>query len=327
MSKERVTIIGAGITGLACAHVLSSSFDVTIMARDLPGDLGLNWASPWAGAVFHHQRTTDPMLRKMQRDSFDFYHSLANSDASSGVKIYPMTEYFDTKDNDSEVWYKDLVADYHIIPKSDLPSGITFGVKYTTLGMNPQVLLPWLRRKLEKASVEFIRREVASISQARALTGSKLIVNASGVGAQILAHDEAVRPVRGQTMFVKTDFEELAMLEGTEYTYVIPRAGSGGAIIGGIKSDRLDADVDAGLRGDILRRVNRITNGAFKDVDLNSVEDIIGFRPGRKGGPRVEREGDVVHAYGVEGAGYIYSFGVAARVKTLLEGGGRTSKL
>jgi D-amino-acid oxidase len=88
----------------------------------------------------------------------------------------------------------------------------------------------------------------------------------------------------------------------------------------GIKSERLDTAVDVELKSDILMRVNRITNGAFKGLDLNGVTDIVGFRPGRKGGLRVEREGDVVHAYGVEGAGFIYSFGVAERVSGLIEG-------
>jgi len=45
--KESVGIIGAGITGLATAYILSRKRDVTIVARDLPGDLGTDWASPW----------------------------------------------------------------------------------------------------------------------------------------------------------------------------------------------------------------------------------------------------------------------------------------
>lgn len=45
--EEPIGIIGAGITGLATADMLSSNHKVTIIARDLPGDLGLNWASPW----------------------------------------------------------------------------------------------------------------------------------------------------------------------------------------------------------------------------------------------------------------------------------------
>jgi glycine/D-amino acid oxidase-like deaminating enzyme len=45
--KESIGILGAGITGLATAYVLASKHNVTIVARDLPGDLGLGWASPW----------------------------------------------------------------------------------------------------------------------------------------------------------------------------------------------------------------------------------------------------------------------------------------
>jgi glycine/D-amino acid oxidase-like deaminating enzyme len=45
--KESICIVGAGITGLATAYVLSPKYSITIIARDLPGDLGTNWASPW----------------------------------------------------------------------------------------------------------------------------------------------------------------------------------------------------------------------------------------------------------------------------------------
>ena len=45
--EETIGIVGAGITGLANAYVLSSKYIITIIARDLPGDLGTRWASPW----------------------------------------------------------------------------------------------------------------------------------------------------------------------------------------------------------------------------------------------------------------------------------------
>jgi glycine/D-amino acid oxidase-like deaminating enzyme len=49
---EPIGIIGAGITGLATAMVLSSKHEVTIVARDMPGDLGFNWASPWFASPY-----------------------------------------------------------------------------------------------------------------------------------------------------------------------------------------------------------------------------------------------------------------------------------
>jgi glycine/D-amino acid oxidase-like deaminating enzyme len=257
----------------------------------------------------------------MQRTCFKFYWELAHQDSSSGVKVYPMTEYFDDRSDDSTAWYKDLMPNYRVIPASELPSGTTFGIKYTAIAMNPLILLPWLRKKLVAKNVKFIQAEIKSIDEARSLTRATTIVNASGVGAKTLAGDESVKPVRGQTMFVETDFNELVMREGYEYTYVIPRAGSGGVIMGGYKSDRLDSEVDVELKNDILMRVNRITKDAFKDLDLSTVTDIVGFRPGRGEGLRVEREGDVVHAYGGEGAGYIYSFGVADKVRDLIPDG------
>lgn len=264
----------------------------------------------------------------MQTDSFRYYLELARQHPESGVQILPMTELFDDREDDEDVWYRSLMSDYRPIPKSELPEGCTFGARYDTLAMNPSLLLPWLRNQLLARGVAFSRMEVQSLDQVKSLLGDvKIVINATGVGAKVLAGDDKVRKVRGQTMFVKTDFNELVMKEGSEYTYVIPRAGSGGVILGGIKSDRLDEEVDVELKSDILKRVNRATHGAFEGVDLDKVTDIVGFRPGRENGLRVEREGNVVHAYGAAGTGYIYSFGVAERVKGLVEGTATKSKL
>ena len=49
--KDSIGIVGAGITGLATAYVLSSKYEITIVARDLPGDLGVGWASPWYNSI------------------------------------------------------------------------------------------------------------------------------------------------------------------------------------------------------------------------------------------------------------------------------------
>jgi D-amino-acid oxidase len=109
-----------------------------------------------AGAVFHPQKDATRIQQVMLRNSFKFYWNLAHEDPSGGVKVYPMTEYFDDQANDSNIWYKTLIPGYRVIPSSQLPSGVAFGVKYTTLAMNPLLLLPWLKEKLGARGVKFI---------------------------------------------------------------------------------------------------------------------------------------------------------------------------
>lgn len=211
---------------------------------------------------------------------------------------------------------------YRLIPKESLPDGVKVGFTYTSLAINPTFLLPWIQKQLLARGVKIVRKTLSSIDEARRISGSKVIVHASGLGAFTLANDKNVEGIRGQTMFIKTDFEELKMHQGSHYTYVIPRMFTNGAIIGGISQPgNHDRNVDETLRADILQRVKTLTNGDLDSVTLEkSVEkDIVAFRPGRKGGYRLEIEGDTVHAYGFAGLGYIFSYGVALKVRELVD--------
>lgn len=120
-------------------------------------------------------------------------------------------------------------------------------------------------------------------------------------------------------MFVKTDkLDEAMIIQGSQYKYVIPRPSDEHVILGGVTQPgdkRIQPDLD--LRADILRRANTMTNGAFSWVDIKHdvVKDIVGFRPSRRGGIRVEREGNIIYAYGLSGLGYLYAFGVAEKVR------------
>lgn len=187
--------------------------------------------------------------------------------------------------------------------------------------INPHFLLPWIQKQLEARGVRFIRRTLDSIDEARKILNSKLIVNASGLGALTLANDSNVEAVRGQTMFITTDFEELKMHQGSHYTYVIPRMFTNGAIIGGVSQPgSLDRKVDPPTRSDIIRRVQALTNGEIGPIDSKDIQkDIVAFRPGRKGGYRLEPEGQTIHAYGFAGLGYIFSYGVAMKVRELID--------
>lgn len=246
-----------------------------------------------------------------------FTYCIADQGTYQTVKA---TEYFTDRETDDAIWYKEFVPKYKLLPKGSLPPGYKVGYSFETCLANPEVFLPWLKKTLEGLGVNFIRSEVKSLLEAKAMTGASIVVNASGLGAKTLATDSAVVGYRGQTMFVKSDYNEVRLINGHEYTYVIPRMFSGGVILGGISQENnFDGTVDTNLRKDILRRVNRMTGGAFEYVNIDTdVKDIVGVRPGRKGGIRVELDGDTVHAYGFKGAGYVYSFGAAAKVKRLV---------
>lgn len=193
--------------------------------------------------------------------------------------------------------------------------------------VDPNVFLPWIFTTLQHKGVSFIRRHVSSLEELKQITRADILVNASGLGARVLAADEKVHPVRGQTMFIScrdedsTHHKQAVIYHGSHYTYAIPRKPSGGIILGGVsQASNTNTAVDFSLRPDMLRRVNEVTGNSFDWVDLDKdvVRDIVGFRPGRTGGPRVERVGKVVHAYGVGGLGYLFAFGVAAKVTELV---------
>lgn len=207
------------------------------------------------------------------------------------------------------------------IPPQDRPHGTTLGYKYTGLVVEPDRLLPWLVKQLTSMGCTLIKRTVSSLDEAKTLARADLVVNATGLGAADLAHDSQVESVRGQTMAVRcTDWDRVVIRQGSEYTYAIPRRSAGVVILGGVsQAGSTQAQPDMDTRRDILDRINRMTNGAFEWVDLDRdvARDIVGFRPGRQGGIRLERRGDVIHAYGLKGLGYLYAFGVAQRVVEL----------
>lgn len=238
------------------------------------------------------------------------------------VQVRKATEYYDDRNDDSTIWYKNVVPEYRLLPKSSLYPGCKVGFTYRTLAVNPGAFLPWMKQKLEAREVRFIRREITSIADARRIAPCDVVVHASGLGASYLANDKDVVAVRGQTMFVETGFDEMAMVQGSHYTYVIPRMFTGGAIVGGVSQEgNLDTAVDERLKPDIVRRVRKLAGGRLDEIDPNgkSTRDIVAFRPGRKGGHRLEAEGDVVHAYGFGSLGYVYSYGAALEVRRLVE--------
>lgn len=306
---------------------------------------------PRAGAIIMPWKTEDTRDRRMQVSSLRYYWSLAHTDPTAGVQVSPniaedaaqglnsaqtvrAEEYWDEAEYDhSGEWYETVFPNFRRLRKHELPPGTSAGSAFTALSVNPEPYLHWIRGSLETKGVRFIRQELLSLEDAAKVVRCGIIVNASGLGAASLAADRDVIGIKGQTMLVscpvdpkersRTLDREVRIRRGTEYTYVLPRMLSGSVVIGGIEDENsTNAEISTALKEDILRRVNLMTGGWFKDVKPGMVQrDIVGIRPGRRGGYRIEREGTVVHAYGFGGAGYRYSVGAAEEVLNFVREG------
>ena len=139
------------------------------------------------------------------------------------------------------------------------------------------------------------------------------------------------------------------MQDDGEATYIIPRPAPNGSgyttILGGkYQKDNWDTSFSAADARGILDRCTALCP-AIADKDTRILRHNVGLRPARRGGPRVEAEwvdvprasewlteeehvrvGEatkgavlVVHAYGFGHVGYIVSYGVAGKVRELVD--------
>lgn len=170
-------------------------------------------------------------------------------------------------------------------------------------------------------------REAEKLAQASGRPKASCFVNATGLGARKLCGDEAIYPIRGQTVLVKGEARSTITRVGDGYrAYCIPRPGSGTTILGGTKEEGVwDETPDAQVTEQILQhnawQIPELLTGSDGGFEVLSVQ--CGLRPARRGGPRMEREvvgaRSVVHAYGHAGAGYQNSIGSARLVVQMVE--------
>lgn len=116
-------------------------------------------------------------------------------------------------------------------------------------------------------------------------------------------------PTRGQTVLVKGEAHKASTIEGiNSIRYVLPRNGSGISVLGGTKqAGDWNTKVDPGTTKAILDGCKPLAPELLKNGNFEVIKVLVGLRPSREGGARVEKEvvnGQcVVHSYGHSGAG------------------------
>ena len=256
-----------------------------------------------------------------------------------------------------------MVLNFKSLPPDALPNGVGEGHTFTTIMINTPMYLQYLFDTATNLGATMIRETLPKSSTlAGALRHARdtlrfrnihprstnafspsdpkidAFVNATGLGARTLVPDDAMYPIRGQTVTVTGEAKHITtlvlndtssdrkFLEPLEpnITYVLPRLYSGTTILGGTNQEgNWNTTPDSETTKRILENAKKWAPellNAKGEFDVVSVQ--VGLRPGRTGGARVELEtiGDFVvcHSYGHAGAGYQNSVGSARKVVELL---------
>lgn len=222
---------------------------------------------------------------------------------------------------------------------------------FNSVAINPDTYLASLQRRAVQLGARCLTADLATasgfvgvlqafktlVSEAADDTGSSadtLVINCSGFAAKGLCGDETVFPIRGQTLLVRITppvAQKILLYDaGDSVTYIVPRPGTDAFIFGGTKdAGNSDPVPTPDISASIIERCKRLlANKGYTDLDVQVVQEQVGFRPGRKGGARVEVENvklgngevvRVVHNYGHAGTGYQGSIGSARKVLRLVE--------
>ncbi|CAH0020895.1 unnamed protein product [Clonostachys rhizophaga] len=352
---ETIVVIGAGVTGLTTALLLSrdKSNKVTVVAKHMPGDYDIEYASPFAGANIL------PMATKKDKswETRTWYEMkrLCETVPEAGIHFQKCTLLRREKDNKNQVfpeglfdpnpWFRELYDDYRDLPKNEIPAGFDSASDWTNVCINTAIYLPWLVGQLLKNGAVLKRANLSHIEDAKSLshTGkpASLIINATGLGSRKLGgvEDTKMAPARGQVVIVRNE-APMTGLSGTDddpndACYVMTRAAGGGTILGGTYhignwESQPDPNVAQRIMSRVVKQLPEIAGG--KGVaGLDVIRHAVGLRPYRYGGVRIEKEklDDqtwIIHNYGHAGWGYQGSWGCAEDVVDLAKSIPRPTK-
>jgi D-amino-acid oxidase len=348
----------AGVSGLTTAMLLARDHghNVTVIAKHMPGDYDIEYASPWAGANSLPVGKPNSTQQTYETVTWRELERLARDQPETGIHFQNNFIYRREKDANSPIgdwfrelvredaWFKDVLPNFRILPKNELPPGMDGGTNFTTVCINTALYLPWLASQCLKHGAKIRRGVVQHVADAADLHHSSkradLVVNATGLSSLRLGgvEDTTMYPARGQITIVRNDPGIMASTSGTddggdEALYIMHRAAGGGTVLGGcLQAGNWESQVDPNLATRIMKRAvalcpQLVPEGAGIEA-LDIVRHGVGLRPMRKDGIRVEREVikgpdgksvPVVHNYGHAGYGYQTAYGCSEAVVKLVD--------
>lgn len=313
-------VLGAGVIGLTTAvRLAEAGVRVAVLAAAAPAET----VSRVAAAVWYPTRTAgDPrVLERAQRTFAEL-----TDQARRGVPgvVMRLTRMLLREPVPGDPWWSAAVPDFRRV---DPPTGYAEQWRFTVPSVEMGPYLDWLLDRLAGLGVVVRRARVTSLAEAADI--APIVVNATGLGAGILAGDPAVYPVRGRIVLVAnpglvTSVRDEHNPAGP--TYVHPR--SADVVLGGtFEPYQTRTGPDPATAAAILARCTALVPEL---AGARVLGQLAGLRPARHGGARVEAEptaphgvARLIHNYGHGGAGVTLCWGCADEVVALAGAGGR----
>lgn len=302
----RVVVVGAGVIGLTCAvRLLEDGHRVDVLARDLP----LETTSAVAAALWYPYRAYPfERVAAWSAASYRRFAELA-ADERTGVVLRTGTELHRTRTADP--WWAGAVPALTRVTAMDPPyvDGWTFEAPVVEMSL----YLRWLAGRVEALGATITRMALQALPD-----GPDVVVDASGLGARLMASDPSLLPVRGQVVYVEQVGLDRWWLDASGPVYVVPR--SRDIVVGGTDDEgEWDRTPDPDVAKQILERAIALVPQLRTAAVLGHR---VGLRPAR---PNVRLDVEarpdgarVVHCYGHGGAGVTLSWGCADDVAALV---------
>jgi D-amino-acid oxidase len=313
MTSEQpdVLVIGAGVSGLTTAICLAEAGrGVTVAAAQLPPGI----TSAAAGAIWGPHLVG--MDERVARWGGVTLARLADLTADPDTGVHLASGVAASADARSDPF--DWVAALDSVTPCDpagLPTGYAAGWRLTAPIVSMPVYLGYLLARLDRAGAALREAEFGSLDEAAALTGARVIVNCSGIGAHRLVPDPEVRPVRGQAVLIEnpglSEFFVGVGEDPDDVSYYFPHRDI--AVLGGTEEPgNWSLEPDPATAERILSRCAAI-EPRLRGARVTAHR--VGLRPVR---PSVRLEAEsldggrlLLHNYGHGGAGVTLSWGCA----------------
>lgn len=307
-----VTVVGAGVSGLTTAVVLGrAGYDVRVIT-DRPTDELVSWvaAAIWTIPDLAGQEPTAGWAAR----SREVFSDLAER-PDTGVSRLVHRELFAT--DPGPVWWETTTW----VERVDPPGGYAAALRVHGFVIEPSEYLPWLQREHAQLGGTITTRHLTTLDE---IDGD--VVNASGLGAELLAGDTGMYPIRGQVVAVSAPAVDEGVSDDSDpdhVTYVYPRRRD--VILGGVRQIGVDDRTPDPAQTERILADTALLEPRLRGAGIVDVR--VGLRPGRDR-VRVELEQDgarrIVHNYGHAGQGYLLSWGCADQVLALLDGAARS---